>query len=263
MAFSYHKIATALDESKGLCLFLDYDGTLADFSDSPEKIEPVKDVIRLLTALRDEKCIRAAVVSGRRLAHLRNLIPIEGITLAGTYGIEILDAEGNTLHQAAYTDLRPTLEKIKPIWQALIEDNQAFFLEDKGWSLALHARFVEDSIAADRLEKAKKSAHILADNTAFQIIPGHKFLEVSPVSANKGNCVRSLLNMYPPAEDDAIIYMGDDDKDEQAFKVVHEAGGWAIRVCSNVINEPIEDWRIEDPAAARAWLWSLLDQFSN
>ena len=261
MTFSYEKIAAALKESKGLRLFLDYDGTLADFSDSPDKIEPVQDVIRLLTALRDRDSINVAVISGRRLAHVRSLIPVAGITLAGTYGIEIQNPEGITLHRSAYTNIRPTLENIKPVWQALTKGKEAFFLEDKGWSLALHARFADDSLAADILSKAEETAYILADESSFQIIPGYKFLEVSPISANKGNCVSYLLNTVPPADDETIIYMGDDDKDEQAFKVIHSAGGWAIRVCSNVINEPIEDWRIEDPTAARAWLWSLLDQF--
>ena len=261
MIFSYDKIAAALKESKGLRLFLDYDGTLADFSDSPEKIEPVQDVIRLLAALRDRDSINVAVISGRRLAHVRSLIPIAGITLAGTYGIEIQNPEGITLHRAIYTNIRPTLENIKPVWQALIKGKEAFFLEDKGWSLALHARFVDDDTADESLRKAEKMARIFADDASFQIIPGHKFLEVSPISANKGNCVSYLLNTVPPANDEAIIYMGDDDKDEQAFKVIQSAGGWAIRVCSNVINESIEDWRIADPAAARAWLWSLLDQF--
>jgi len=57
--------------------------------------------------------------------------------------------------------------------------------------------------------------------------------------------------------DGTLIYMGDDDKDEQAFEVVQSYGGVAIRVCSNVINSPIEDWRLDDPKAAREWLWNL------
>jgi trehalose-6-phosphatase len=65
-----------------------------------------------------------------------------------------------------------------------------------------------------------------------------------------------------PIENKTLIYMGDDDKDEEAFEVIQSHGGFAIRVCSNVINKPIEDWRLENPKAARNWLWGIVYRFS-
>jgi len=57
--------------------------------------------------------------------------------------------------------------------------------------------------------------------------------------------------------------MGDDDKDEEAFVIVQAWGGYAIRVCSNVIKRPIENWQLADPQAARQWLWSLIDKLDG
>ena len=34
-----------------------------------------------------------------------------------------------------------------PRWQALVEGREGFYLEDKGWSLALHARFAPEKEA--------------------------------------------------------------------------------------------------------------------
>lgn len=258
MSFSYKKIAASLSKNKNLRLFLDYDGTLADFVDSPDQVKSNPEVVELLTALRNSARITIAIISGRRLAHLQKLIPIKGITLAGTYGIEMQLPNGAITHRDEYAQLRPVLEKLIPGWQNLIEDYEGFHLEDKGWSLALHARFAKDKEAERILAAAADQAKSSTRNGLFKILTGHKFLEICPILADKGECVRFLLNEFP-ACDETVIYMGDDDKDEQAFRVIQAQGGLAIRVCSNVIHDPIENWRIENPSAARKWLYSLTE----
>jgi trehalose-phosphatase len=127
--------------------------------------------------------------------------------------------------------------------------------------LAIHARFVDEELADAVLQKAQKVAKSKLDSALFQIKTGHKFLEASPEQADKGHCVKFLMKKLLTANS-AIFYLGDDDKDELAFEVVQAYGGVAIRVCSNVINHPIEDWRLESPEAAREWLWTLANRCS-
>jgi trehalose 6-phosphate phosphatase len=237
-------------------LFLDYDGTLANFSKYPDvvKLNPV--VVQLIKALLACENITPIIISGRRLAQLQKLVPILNMILAGTYGLEIQFPNNEIYYPLKYETIRPALEEIKPVWGDLIEKDSSFFLEDKGWSLAIHARFVDEGTAEKILLAAQKAARSELDSAVFQVKAGYKFLEVSPVQANKGKCVKFLIDKIP-TENAALIYMGDDDKDEQAFEVVQSYGGVAIRVCSNVINSPIEDWRLDDPKAAREWLWNL------
>jgi trehalose 6-phosphate phosphatase len=255
---SDREIRARLSRRPRLRLFLDYDGTLADFSDHPDQVEPLPEVLELLTELRGQPAIRITVLSGRRLAHLKELIPVKGIQLAGTYGLEILKANGEEQSRLDYDRVRPALEILKPVWQSLIGAHQKIILEDKGWSLALHARFVDDELAAAVLEKARAAAMRLLETAEFLVLPGHKFLEAGPRLANKRDGVSYLLEIEP-SENESLLYLGDDDKDEAAFRVIQSRGGAAIRVCSNVINEPIEDWRLPDPRAARAWLRRLPD----
>jgi len=258
---SDQRIRTLLSSQPRLRLFLDYDGTLADFRDHPDQVEPLAEVIDLLKFLRNSGKIRLAVLSGRRLAHLQTLIPVNGITLAGTYGLEILKADGSLHYRLDYNRVRPALEMLKPIWIELIKDKQGFFLEDKGWSLALHARFAEDAIAADLLKKAQEQAAETLDIKEFRVLPGHRFLEAGPLLADKGEGMKYLLEIDPP-EEESLLYLGDDDKDEAAFRVVQSCGGAAIRVCSNVINQAIEDWRLPNPQETRLWLRSLPGQLT-
>lgn len=260
MTFDYGKIEYALENNQQLVLFLDYDGTLADFSKHPDVVEPNTEVVQLVAALIHCENITPAIISGRRLQDLQKLVPLPNILLAGSYGLEIQILGDEIFHPLNFKKIRPELEKIKPDWRSLINGRPSFFLEDKGWTLAIHARFAEGQIADEVLSAAEKIARDNLDLSIFQVNAGHKFLEASPHKANKGQCVEYLMNIIS-IENKAMIYLGDDDKDEKAFKVVQSHGGFAIRVCSNIINNPIEDWRLENPKAARRWLWSLVDRF--
>lgn len=243
-------------QAKCLWLFLDYDGTLADFAPTPDDILPDPEIIALLTRLHQHAKIRVAVVSGRRLDHLRALLPIPGLTLAGTYGVEILLPDGKVHHRLVVEDIRPYLDDLKPRWQDLIANRQGFYLEDKGWSLALHARFADNQEAGQLLGQAKEIAAGQIDLNQFRILGGHKFLETSPQKANKGNTIQFLLDQYLPGEY-LPIYIGDDDKDEEAFQVIKQKGGIAIMVSEKPRMSHAE-LRLPTPLAVLKWLQSLL-----
>ena len=53
------------------------------------------------------------------------------------------------------------------------------------------------------------------------------------------------------------LYLGDDDKDEEAFGVVKAWGGVAVLVAPE-LRETEADWRLESPRAAREWLGTLV-----
>lgn len=257
MTQDYEKIKRNLTRYGRLVLFLDYDGTLADFTKHPDIVEPNAEVVQLVKALVDCENITPIIISGRSLTQLQKLVPIPNMILAGTYGLEIQLPDNEIYYPLKYEKIRPALAELKPVWRGLIEGEDPFFLEDKGWTLAIHARFVDEETAEEILSDAQKVARRKLDSTKFQVKAGHKFLEVSPIQANKGQCLQLLMNKIS-TKNAALLYMGDDDKDEQAFEVVHSYGGFAIRVCSSMINNPIEDWRLENPKAAREWLWTVI-----
>ncbi|MEW5869604.1 MAG: trehalose-phosphatase [Chloroflexota bacterium] len=251
-------IRLRLSQAKRLSLFLDYDGTLADFAATPDEICPNPALIELLSRLVQQPNLRLALVSGRRLDQVRQLLPIPGMLLAGTYGVEILTGTGEHINRLDFDQVRPVLEAIKPAWQALLVNRQGFFLEDKGWSLALHARFAENGEAEQVLSTARQEVSNLATNPDFRLLGGHKFLEFSPILADKGQTVRYLLESYP-YQGALPVCLGDDDKDERAFEVVQNSGGIAILVSSSP-RTTLANLRLESTRAARGWLAGLLDE---
>jgi trehalose 6-phosphate phosphatase len=254
-----HWVQERLAHSERFWLFLDYDGTLADFAPTPEHVNPDPDLANLIERLARHPRFRVAVVSGRRLSHVQGLVPVPGVLLAGTYGIELQTAEGARVDRLDYDSLRPTLDALKPRWADLIAGRQGFFLEDKGWALALHARHAAEDEAIRVLANARRLADAAvdrADPEPFRLLGGHKFLEIGPRLANKGMTVAYLLDTRPwPGA--LPIYLGDDDKDEEAFGVVRARGGIAVVVAADP-RETEAHLRLQSPQAARRWLEILL-----
>jgi trehalose-phosphatase len=258
-------VEARIEEAKRLQLFLDYDGTLADFAPTPEHVEPDPEVITLLTRLAEHPRIRVMVISGRRLDHVEELLPVPEVLLAGTYGIELRLPDGERIHRVRYDRIRPVLERTRACWERLLADRDGFFLEDKDWAVAIHARYAADDQAEEVLEEAREMAvsslEGAGDSGLFRVLGGHEFLEIGPALAHKGRTVRHLIDRY--AWPHALpLYIGDDDKDEEAFSAIHAHGGLAIKVCQ----EPCQtqaDGRLSSPEEVRRWLTTLVTGSSD
>ncbi len=240
---------------KHLWLFLDYDGTLDVFAPTPEHIIPRPEVIGLLARLAQHPRIRMAVISGRPLNHVQALLPVPGIFLAGTYGVEVQTPAGETINRADYSAIRPALDLLKQRWQQLIAEREGFFLEDKDWALAIHARLAGRDEAEMVLEAARRAATLTARSGPFRLLGGHRFLEIAPRLAHKGRTVGYLLDTYPWPEA-FPVYVGDDDKDEEAFGTIRMRGGIAIVVAEEPRTTQA-GCRLESPPAVHRWLEAL------
>lgn len=239
-------------ESERLWLFLDYDGTLADFAPTPDVVTPDIELIDLLARLVRRADTRVAIISGRRLKHIQKLAPVPGMLLAGTYGIELQVWDGEQVNQIEYEKVRPVLKKIKPRWEELIDGKSGFYLEDKGYALAIHAANAEDSTARQILDQAVRVAKDEGISDPFLLFRGNKFLELASRLANKGTAIRYLLDKFPwPGA--LLVYIGDDDKDELAFKAINEAGGISILV-SGVSRDTEAQYQVDSPEEVRKLL---------
>jgi trehalose 6-phosphate phosphatase len=238
-------------------LFLDYDGTLADFAPTPDDILPDPVLLTLLRELTEyPDRLKVIILSGRRLSHILELVPLENIVAAGSYGVEVRDAGGQTVSRVDQAAQRPVLDQIKNQWQALIDNKTGFYLEDKGYSIALHARFAAEDQAQPVIDWATEAAEPVVDRASLKILGGERFVEVAPQAAGKGEAVTHLLKTLGRQDEEPVIFIGDDDKDEAAFAVVRQLGGMAI-VVSTEERPTSALYRLENPQAVRCWLAEL------
>lgn len=241
-----------------LWLFLDYDGTLADFAPTPDIVLPDAGLIELIARLaKYPDVLRVVIMSGRRFSHIQALLPVPGILTAGSYGIEFRTWQGELVRLLDFDTARPFLDQMKNAWLEIIQDQPGFYLEDKGYSLAIHARFADARAAENTLPEARRLARKYIHPDTFRILEGDRFVEVAPLIADKGQSVSMLLHRFPwPGAD--IVYVGDDDKDEEAFKVISISQGIAILVAKEP-RDTLAQYRLETPQAVRGWLRTLVD----
>ena len=250
-----------MHHADAIWFFLDYDGTLAEFAPTPEEIIPDQALIELIQRLASQPDIRVTIISGRRLAHIQALLPIPDILKAGTYGIELQKMDGETVHQIEYGDIRPLLDELNDRWRQLLKGHNGFFLEDKGWTLAIHGKDATEKEANAILQRARQQANSLmeqAPGDLFCLQGGHRFLECGPRLANKKRTVEHILSTYPWHKKALLVYLGDDDKDEVAFEAIQGYGGVVVAVGDRLRHHAADCW-LPSPQAVRLWLLAVIE----
>ncbi len=251
-------------QAEHLWLFLDYDGTLADFAATPDDVIPDEDLIALIDHLAGDPAIRLTIISGRRLGHIQTLIPVPGILKAGSYGLELQTADGEIIHRANYDRIRPLLDDLKQQWEQLLSGRAGYYLEDKGWTLAIHGKDAAEADAAALFPQARRLANTLlekAPDDLFRLQGGHHFLECSPRWADKKQSVEHIVSAYPWQNDALMIYLGDDDKDEVAFEAIQALDGMVVAVGERLRDSAADCW-LPSPQEVRSWLQMIADRRS-
>ncbi len=162
------------------------------------------EIVGLVRQLSCNPRLRVTIISGRKMQAIRELLPLSGIFLAGVYGVEIQTPTGELIHREEYGSIRPFLDKLKPLWETLVTGQTGFFLEDKNWSLALHALAVEVDLARPVLMSARRTAKKILPAGRFRRFASSNFLEIAPLKAHKGKTVRYLLSKFPFSDTQAL-----------------------------------------------------------
>jgi trehalose 6-phosphate phosphatase len=204
----WEELAVALGAGP-LLVCLDYDGTLVPIAPTPEQAVADAATVEAVARLATAPGVRVAVVSGRPVAQLRELLPIGSLWLVGTHGFEEAapGAEPRALRdleacEEALAGLRKTAAAIAAL-------HPGVRVEDKGAALALHTRLAERAAAAGAAELFRRAA---AEVPGFEVMAGKEVLEARPAGAHKGAAVLRLREAG-----EAVAYLGDDVTDEDAF----------------------------------------------
>ena len=236
-----------------LLLCLDYDGTLVPITARPEDARPTPAVLDLLTRLASTPRIMLAIVSGRPVVELSTLLPVSGLTLIGTHGLEIRAPNGSVSQMLPTGAFMLAMARVQREIRQLIRGKDGFILEDKRQALTLHYRLADPQEAAQTVSRVQAILRRYQRNgVALEILHGKKVVEIRPVGVNKGKAVAALLQqagstVFP-------IYMGDDTTDEDAFRVLADRG-LSILV-SDVARPTSAHYYLEDPRE----VYKLLEQ---
>lgn len=231
-------------------LFLDLDGTLLEFSATPDTVELTPRFRRVLERLDRIEHGAVAFVSGRTIATLDRLLAPHRFALAGVHGSQRRASDGRMapleLDQSVLGPIRTSLERFAA-------KHDGAFVEDKGISLALHYRRapeLRDAVAQFAFELAQALPPTLS------LLEGDHVLEIRPGSADKGAAIRDFMQ-EPPFVGRTPVFVGDDVTDEAGFEVVNALGGVSVKVNHG---PSAAKWRLPDVAAVLSWLESNIPE---
>ena len=208
-----------IQNAGNLFLGLDYDGTLAPFEVDPMKAKPLPGVAALLRELASGGRTKIAIISGRPVAEVMNLLDNPPVTIIGSHGYEFWPADGACIiRETSPTQKQGLLE----IGKRLQNRSYGHKLEVKVASLAVHTRGMDPETAVAIEEEIGTEWSELVSNYGLECRRFNGGVEIRCIGWDKGKALIELLNMQP--EDTFAVYVGDDETDEDAFTVLRGKG---------------------------------------
>lgn len=270
---------------------LDFDGVLAPLQDNPDLSRMLQESARAISDLSVLPGTRVALVSGRDITTLWWLSdPPEGVWLVGSHGAEV---DLGSASSAPSSSPSPTSSSSQPevtaeeqrMLAAIDAHIESFEhdlssspgpgsvaevrVERKPFSRTVHTRGLDADFAA------ALHTHVIAvqsEHPGIRVIEGHDITELAVKTATKGDGLRALVAADSPS---AVLYLGDDVTDEDAFAELedlstqHQSGtsvqktdnrgiaSLGIKVGPAPTRAP---WRITDPAAVAELLARITNE---
>lgn len=246
---TFDDIRRITNMERDIALFLDFDGTLADIAPSPDDVRLDRRVAPALDVLRDKLGGALALVSGRPIPFLDEVLAPYRFDAAGLHGAQIrLDGEVR-----AQADAPGAMQDALRELVRFANSHVGIIVEDKRISAALHWRLAPH-LKDDVLALMRRTAERLGPGVRLQ--EGKAVAELVPAGASKGHAIGWLMDA-PSYRERMPVFIGDDITDEAGFAAVNAMKGLSIRIGDG---ETCAAARLPSPTALRR---ILLDAAEN
>jgi trehalose 6-phosphate phosphatase len=243
-----------------LVLMLDVDGTLAPIAARPSDAAVPPETRRVVAALAARDGVRVALVSGRAAADARRMVSASNVWVIGNHGFEMVSPDGEEEVEPELAAMRPAVAQASRRIAALVAPVPGVLLEDKGWTLSVHYRLADPAIVPRLVQSVEQVAIALG----LRVTRGKMVLEVRPTArVDKGTAVLRLSAMLGGLNNGgAVVFIGDDNTDEDAFRALRLRSSQAItvRVTHGTDTPTAAEFTVEGPAAVRSFLEWVLER---
>lgn len=233
---------------KGIALFLDFDGTLVEIAPLPDAVKLDRRVAPALDAVRASLGGALALVSGRPVSFLDEVLAPYRFDTAGLHGAQIR-ADGEIRSQAEVPD---TMREATRDLVRFANSNVGVIVEDKRISIALHWRLAPH-LKDEALELLRAIAGRMGPGVRLQ--EGKSVAEIVPAGASKGGAIAWLMST-PLYAGRRPVFIGDDITDEAGFEAVNAMGGLSIRIGAGAT---CASQRLDSPTQLRSILLAAAD----
>jgi trehalose-phosphatase len=235
---------------------MDFDGTLADFDVDPAAVMLPESRQLLLQLLGKRSDISGGIVSGRRVADLRERVPVASLFFAGLHGLEIEGPDFRFAHHAVAL-AAPAISILSKELRRATKSLAGVLVEDKTLSVVLHTRGASKADQLHATTRFNALAEPFLNDGTLRVLPGDRILELLPnIDWAKGDAVRAIVRHVESRTKETVwpVYIGDDSTDEDAFEEIGTTG-LTIAVSKRPAGAAFV---IDDPPAVELFLKSIL-----
>jgi len=244
-----------------LLLLLDVDGTLAPIALHPSLARVPDDTRRVVAFLATRDDIVVVLVSGRAAHDARRLVGVEHLWTIGNHGAEVMDPDGDVIVDPAVSRYAEAVADTARELQPLLSAIKGVLLENKTWTLSVHYRMADEAV----LPRLRGVVEGIAAHRGLRVTAGKKVLELRPpVQVDKGTAVLRLATELGARHDrGSILFAGDDETDEDAFRVLRAERPATVTVHVGDHPSTSAEFRLADPGQVRALLERIAQETSS
>jgi trehalose-phosphatase len=248
------RLADKIRSAAQVMMFTDFDGTLVPIKDRPAECFLDPAVGRTLSALAGHGRVSVGVVSGRELEDLRARVGVDGIIYAGNHGLEI-EGPGFAFREPNAVSMIKALHGLVENIAPELAGFPGAWVQDKGLSASVHYRQVDPADVPRLFELVRHLATPSINAHEVVLRSGKKVMEIRPaVDWDKGKAVGWLVNRMSLCTNPLLIYLGDDNTDEDVFA----AWPGGITVCVGEKRNTLANYSVRDPNEVHVFLCRLL-----
>lgn len=240
-----------LREAASLALLLDYDGTLVPIVDVPELAAPDRELLDLLTALARRPGTQVHLVTGRSREACDGWFSDLPMALWAEHGYWRRLA--NRRWEAGSGTLACVPTAVVSSLERYVAATPGALIEAKSASIAWHYRLADQESGSRQARELRRELENALRDGPFEVLEGHKVLEVRPRAVSKASVVRCLLAQ--PDEAAGILAVGDNRTDDDMFGSLPTS---AVTIGVGVVPQRVKH-RVADPSAVRRILRSFLE----
>ena len=241
---------TQISRVPRLLVALDFDGTLSETVDDPNTASALPEASRAIRDLVAVSDTSVAVVSGRALASLEQVVQLPPeVVLVGSHGSEFR-FDGTVTAPQLDAQVQELLGRLSGALAAVAARFDGAWTESKPSGCGLHTRLSGDEDSAAAQAEALRVVATLDGSEDISPRYGKDILEFTVHAADKGSALTTLREHVGAS---AVVFIGDDVTDEDGFRVLGQ-GDVSIKVGAG---ETAASYRIDDPAAVAQVLGQL------
>jgi len=235
-------------------LFVDYDGTLTPIVAHPDLAILSSDMKEVLESLAVH--FPVAIISGRDLPNVRQMVGVDGIVYAGSHGCDVDAPEalgGRVQHGLESVD---DVAAARAALTKKVEDIPGAWVEHKKFAVTVHYR----QTPPDHVSRVMAAFdEVAACFPGLRKAGGKMVLELRPGIAcyDKGKALLWLLDRLDKTDGTHVpLYIGDDETDEDAFRAI-SGRGMGVRI-GDPTDATAADYSLNDVGEVLQFFRSLL-----